>query len=881
MSRVRHERVHASSMDMSPSYPSPIDDYCRVANQAPTGLEWVSAKSCGYPQELGLCLPQRACIKTIRLATHSAYAPSRVELLIGDDTVVATHYLDPASPEARDDLPLHLYFSTDCRPLCTVEWREATAVDGAEEMRVDVHEPLNVLKLIVHGPRSRNVYNQVAIMQLDLLGVEMTPPTGETKAQGTLARKVSMASIQRALLETGVPMDVVTDLGAPPAAVDEYTRKAIASVLLVKADCIASEAYAQAQILSEHVRSLSSLGQQMQSLSRLKSNTIANEDYDAALTYHEAMAALHTTRERAIAKAFASCQPAPAIDDDLARDVPDKMDHERTASGIESIFDLAVRAWRRDDPGHSPLKGSDASSTSRPALPPSTSTFLNTMFGTVFVHASVHSNWRVRRACIEIAEQHIAVLVPMFDPETLYEMYSVYVDAILLHDSTVPVILALLHLVRTMYEKPSDAPTSFGTYELRRGVLRPLVQNITRQLLHFCAKFNTLLREECIRTLRFLVQQRHIADVVLEATWQSTQAATSPFETLLCLKCLQDLLYTFAAADIPLPKNKPLLADMQSFLKAQVNDASADVSGSALECLTLLLALAQQDALAVSLEVEAHVPLFRKFPFDAMELRRLTAHVETYARLFGLPTQLRTYVLDEGSLDGFESRLQKGSVAFVGSVEKRRDPVDVGSNQERVHPMLVEPNVPANMVLQAPIDTMTTTNLVSGFEPEERATVDTPALEEPSLQPTLPSEDKTAAPTTASDMSRPVDDARAVPILSVAIYPASTPVLSMRDDARIPSSAAMGSVESSVVVPETSAIVPETTVVAKPNEPAKDAKSIKKNQITPTNEVAAKSPRQTAADDKIGTLKVVDQVVTKARKASAKESNDKKGCRIS
>ncbi|KDO24265.1 hypothetical protein SPRG_09901 [Saprolegnia parasitica CBS 223.65] len=686
MSRVRHERVHASSMDRSPSYPSPIDDYCRVANQAPTGLEWVSAKSCSYPQELGLCLPQRAYIKTIRIATHSAYAPSRVELLIGDDSVVASHYLDMASPEARDDLPLHVYFSTDCRPLCTVEWREATSVDGAEEMRVDVHEPLNVLKLILHGPRSRNVYNQVAIMQLDLLGVEMTQPAGnETRAQATVARKVSMASIQRALLETGVPMDVVTDLGAPPAAVDEYTRKAIASVLLVKADCIASEAYADAQILTEHIRSLSSLGQQMQSLSRLKTAAIGNEDYDAALTYHEAMAALHTTRERAIASAFASCQPSPPpqaqAQDELARDVPKDVDPDR-AHGMESIFDLAIRAWLRDDPGHSPVKGSDTT-VSRPALLPATTSFLNTMFGAVFVHASVHSNWRVRRACVEIAEQHIAVLLPTFDTETLYEMYSVYLDAILLHDSSVPVILALLHLVRSIFEKPSEATSSFGTYGLRRGVLRPLVHSITRQLLHFCAKFNTLLREECIRTLRFLVQQRHIADVVLEATWQSTQhAEASTFETLLGLKCLQDLLYTFAAADIPLPKNKPLMAEMQFYMKAHVNDASADVSGTALECLTLLSALSQQDALAVSLEVEAHVPLFRKFPFDTMELHRLTAHVETYARLHGLPTQLRTYVLDEKSLDGFDTRLQKGSVAFVGSVEKRRERNQVPSNQE-------------------------------------------------------------------------------------------------------------------------------------------------------------------------------------------------------
>jgi len=83
-------------------------------------------------------------------------------------------------------------------------------------------------------------------------------------------------------------------------------------------------------------------------------------------------------------------------------------------------------------------------------------------------------------------------------------MYTVYLTSLVLEDKSIPVLVALLHLLRSMFEKPAAGLVSFGTYGLRRGMLRPFVQAVVPAVLGYCCRFNTLLREECIRTLQFL-----------------------------------------------------------------------------------------------------------------------------------------------------------------------------------------------------------------------------------------------------------------------------------------------------------------------------------------------------------------------------------------
>ncbi|OQS05181.1 hypothetical protein THRCLA_02641, partial [Thraustotheca clavata] len=473
MQALGYHQVHVSSKDENPAYPSPIDCYYMQTQRVSNAFEWISAKSCSYPQEIGICLPHRAYVKTLRLTTYSTYAPSKVEVYTGDDNFVQEFFLHPERlSDDGTELPLHLYFSAECRALCTIEWR-ASKSEGSDEIRVDVHEPLNVLKLILQAPRDFNVYNQIAIMQLELFGVVIQEDQ-IVPMVNTLNEKPSMGSIQQALLDTGVDVGVVNDMGDRPAPIDEYTKKALANILLVKAACIEKEEYDRATVLTEHITKLSSLGQRMFQLSKQKTEVIQQEDYDTALQYHQAMEALHSTREIALAAAFADCQTAPGPE--TTRIV--------NKTNMLTILDLAIRTWCREDPP-SPNKSTASPEKPRVAVNKDSIRFLNKMFGGIFMEASLRLNWKVRRACIEIAEQHIAVLSSIFDIETLFEMYSIWLEIIVLPDKTIPTIMAGLHLIRTIYEKPIDNELSFGTYSIRRGLLRPRIQAIMKAVLSY------------------------------------------------------------------------------------------------------------------------------------------------------------------------------------------------------------------------------------------------------------------------------------------------------------------------------------------------------------------------------------------------------------
>ncbi|RHY20745.1 hypothetical protein DYB25_001540 [Aphanomyces astaci] len=271
--------------------------------------------------------------------------------------------------------------------------------------------------------------------------------------------------------------------------------------------------------------------------------------------------------------------------------------------------------------------------------------------------------WNIRRACVEIAEQHVAILVHVFDVETLYEMYIELVRTTFLVDPTIPVLIATLHLVRTMYE-------------------RPCIERIIDAIFQCSAYFNTLLREDCIRTVRFLAQQPHVAGLALECTWQRTVQVSPGFERVLGLTFLQDQLQNILclAMESSLSFNEPskamgqLYEDMSAFLTSTVITTDDTVRGAALECLSLVHACQQRDFRGVvAISREVHVPLFRSFPFSDAEADRLVDQAQVFANSHQLPVQLATYELDAPGLDGFHEfhQLKKGTVAFAGQVSPR------------------------------------------------------------------------------------------------------------------------------------------------------------------------------------------------------------------
>ncbi|KAF0692046.1 Aste57867_16813 [Aphanomyces stellatus] len=928
------QQVYATSTDSAPSYPSAVDYYMLHTKSSSMTHGWLSAKSCSYPQEIGLVLSSRAYVKSIRLVTHSLYAPTKVDIFTGDDTTTTS------TATAGTPHELNLYFSTNCQSLCAVEWQcdDATNPAGPIDTRVDVHEPFHVLKLMLDAPRvGSNLYHQVTILDIELLGIPLQSTMSPTMTSLPFVNNMdekAKRDVQQALLDSGVPLELLGDL-IESNQVDAYTAKAIAHAAAVKTACVDGEDYVHAKQLTAHMTILTDVGKHLHALVGLKSDAIAREDYDAALVYHHQVEALQATREAAIAATFQVCQASQVGPIKTDENEPRPPPHEPTTA-VDTIFDVAIQRWLREERvvgvGLRGPAANNASSTTTAMPTQSRQDLLDRMFGRVFVACAGCHLWNVRRACVETAEQFVAVLVHVFDIETLYEMYDVLLQRLLADERTIPVALSLLQLVRTVYEqRPSSSPTAttFGTPTVRRGVLRPGIHGTVRAIFHYCCRFNTLLREDCVRTMRFLAQQPHIAELVLESTWALTKEhPPTAFELVLGLKFLQDELQTWSGLRLMQAKDAPpgLWVEMEAFMKRKADDANVDVSGTALEVLALLRAVQLDATVPVLIEsassssslLEAHVPLFRRFPFPATEESLLVQQAETYATQANLPTQLRTYVLDAPTLEGFDQfqALKKGTVAFVGTVEARTEDVveqpamvvqayeslpDTATNdggttwQESTRVRAVASETTQ---LNAEHGSVPAAHIPSSRDPVAAAPI---ALAQPQ-HTALPADTTSSSPRTHVEHEK-----RGHP--SARIHDAGTgnstvPTLATTV-ASLPANSPVGTAEF-----PPPAVGPLPLVVDKPSTPSKQPKLMagaKKNQVTPTtaepNQTQTQSTPQTqvtprSARQTIDTLQVVAEAAKKFDGVAERKSvvaagqkqetvpatpppEDKKGCVVS
>ncbi|RHY66788.1 hypothetical protein DYB38_005723 [Aphanomyces astaci] len=639
-SELPYDIVYASSTDYAPIFPSAVELMLMQAAPGALPVRWMSSKSCSYPQEIGLILSTRAYVKSIRIVTHLLFAPSK----------------GTAAPQ---------YASSHVIAVVLVE------VSASDDTRVQ--------RYMDHNTSTEDA---------------SSPSTNE--------------EVYQALLDSAVPMDLIAQVLDVATDVDAYTAKAVQHATMVKASCIQQEDYDRAKDLATRIASLIDLGKQIHAIATLKTHAVAMEAFDQAQMYHmvipcytqvvrsspddwlhatQQLEALAVTREKRIADTFAVCHASQTskTTDTSVLDVPVAPPDPY----IATIHDVAIRRWLVDE---KKMTGCPASGNSRRRTP--ADAFLATMWGRDFMACAGSPVWNIRRACVEIAEQHVAILVHVFDVETLYEMYIELVRTTFLVDQTIPVLIATLHLVRTMYERPCMLPPTttpvgrtskglgFGTWGLRRGVLRPGIERIIDAIFQCSAYFNTLLREDCIRTVRFLAQQPHVAGLALECTWQRTVQVSPGFERVLGLTFLQDQLQNILclAMESSLSFNEPskamgqLYEDMSAFLTSTVITTDDTVRGAALECLSLVHACQQRDFRGVvAISREVHVPLFRSFPFSDAEADRLVDQAQVFANSHQLPVQLATYELDAPGLDGFHEfhQLKKGTVAFAGQVSPR------------------------------------------------------------------------------------------------------------------------------------------------------------------------------------------------------------------
>ncbi|ETW10520.1 hypothetical protein H310_00804 [Aphanomyces invadans] len=930
-----YDIVYASSTDHAPIYPCAVDLMLMQAAPGDVPLRWMSSKSCSYPQEIGLMLSTRSYVKSIRVVSHLLFAPSKVDVLAADDARVQ-RYIDQTSRRGGGpEVPMQVYCSTECHSLCSVDWRCDGSSTRLSDIRFDLHEPLNVLKFVLHAPRvvGSNLYHQVALFQIQVLGVPLPSspqiyPLSIPPSRGDSPLPTTNDEIHHALLDSGVPLDLVADV-LTTADVDKYTAKAIHHALAVKASCIAQEDYDRAKQLTTRIAALTDVGKQFQALVALKMNAVAMEEYATAQEYHQRLETLAASREHLIAAAFAVCQASqtgmatanPAASKPVDA-TPPKPLYEPT------IHDLAMRRWLRDERMNGSLLPLAKSSQK-------SNEFLVKMWGREFMACATSSAWNVRRACVEVAEQHVAILVHVFDVEMLLDMYMELIRVTFLADRTIPSLVAVLHLMRTIFENSATARTSsagaldvlgFGSASLRRGVLRPAIQVAIDAIILFAVQFNTLLREDCVRTVRYLAQQPHVADLAIECLWNHTkQIKERGFAFVLGLRFLQDQLQIVLgrAMDAPLATDPPsqamaqLYNDLVTFMEATASDSSCDepVRSAALDCLTLVRACRGRDFRGVTpIAREVHVPLFRAFPFSGAETERLVHEAEAFANQHQVPIQLTTYVLDSPGLDGFEQfqELHKGSVAFVGHVFARQDVPDDMTNVAVAQPAPDTSRQPATSPSpeQMPLDEFRSTrpahsprqppiaeiSLPNTATPESHA-VAAPSLsprgipgpnDESSLHTARAVDTKLESPPT-STLSSPPRTPTSMPAGLAHMNPPLMPIVSAHSipkaDAPLAVPAAPWALDGANVSPAAE------TVVAKATSPAKVPNPTRKNQVSPAT--AVPSPSSTApgvaaptvagettprtARHSIETLQVVAEVAKKAPHADDKKA----GCSIS
>eukprot|EP00500_Bicosoecida_sp_ms1_P011983 CAMPEP_0203833608 /NCGR_PEP_ID=MMETSP0115-20131106/72742_1 /ASSEMBLY_ACC=CAM_ASM_000227 /TAXON_ID=33651 /ORGANISM="Bicosoecid sp, Strain ms1" /LENGTH=801 /DNA_ID=CAMNT_0050742679 /DNA_START=62 /DNA_END=2465 /DNA_ORIENTATION=+ len=277
---------------------------------------WASAPRCRYPQELVLRLPRQHRLSSVRLLAHEYKTPARVELLVSQSGVV-----DHAQPLAK------VKRAGGYERLGRVRFANNAANNFKvrEQKRVTVNADARYLRLLVHAPHENATLN--ADRQVSLLGVQLF---GLPVTTGHLT---GLSEGDRALLELGVPLDVVAAPPEEPPAprIDPDTKLLLSQLEDMKNAARDREDYDKASALKRSIDQLEAVGERIFEAQRDKRQAIADEDYAMAAAIKDQLFAMGLQRDnilrphmpekfgarvRTAASAAASDRPISARDGD-------------------------------------------------------------------------------------------------------------------------------------------------------------------------------------------------------------------------------------------------------------------------------------------------------------------------------------------------------------------------------------------------------------------------------------------------------------------------------------------------------------------------------------------------------------------------------------
>ena len=242
-----------------------------VASNSASSAGWRCARFCAYPQQLTVRLDRPGSrVRAVQVLSHEALIAKRVELWLGF-VVHAEGEQQAAGAPARQAQGAGACTSgTDGQP--EPVWRKMGHVSfadnasndyGARELKSVKLDEANVshVRLVLHRchVNTRNIYNQVGIMALTVLG----------EPQG------GMHAGSHGVGATPTPYELELEL-----SMDPVTAQAVRELHAAKVAAVEREDYKDAKRLKAHIERLRHVGVRVAQLEARKRHAAACEDYD-------------------------------------------------------------------------------------------------------------------------------------------------------------------------------------------------------------------------------------------------------------------------------------------------------------------------------------------------------------------------------------------------------------------------------------------------------------------------------------------------------------------------------------------------------------------------------------------------------------------------
>ncbi|GIL71611.1 hypothetical protein Vretimale_933 [Volvox reticuliferus] len=231
---------------------------------SPQTRGWQSPRFCKYPQEIVLRLEHTCKVQQIQILSHEYKIATRVEVFVG------------APGNVLDTDPNNCAFKR--LGYLSFDSNERSNHQARELKSVHVNVQAFLIRLLIHRchVNKLNIYNQVGIIALNLIGERATPPPDAPP--GFLQLHPPVPTAQPYYNAAAADMaDVNLDLH-----VDTVTAMKIRELAKQKDEAVAREDYDTAKALKNSIDRLKVVGQKIAQLEARKRAAVEKEDYDSA-----------------------------------------------------------------------------------------------------------------------------------------------------------------------------------------------------------------------------------------------------------------------------------------------------------------------------------------------------------------------------------------------------------------------------------------------------------------------------------------------------------------------------------------------------------------------------------------------------------------------